>query len=101
MNKIEEMTLTIAKYQSLIEQRDANIREMQDNLRLVIRENKHLQETVEQVSRERDAAQRNLQDATDLSNRRGNELAGAQTFLSKADTISSAEVQQKLAALNE
>ncbi|KAF9523716.1 hypothetical protein CPB83DRAFT_862354 [Crepidotus variabilis] len=100
-HKIEELALTIAKRESVIEQREVLLRNYHDELQIMRNENRRLRESNEQLTRERDNFARNLQDATDLSNRRGNELAGAQTFLSKADTISSAELQEKVAALNE
>ena len=40
-------------------------------------------------------------EVTDLSNLRGNELAGAQAFLAKTDTISGQEVQDLVHTLNE
>lgn len=50
---------------------------------------------------ERDGLNRNLEDATELSKIRGNELAGSQVFLTRADTISVADLRDQINALND
>jgi len=63
--------------------------------------NSDLRTANQSLQYERDGLNRNLQDATQLSNVRGNELAGSQVFLSRADTVSVAELQDRINALNE
>ncbi len=63
--------------------------------------NKELRTANQSLQYERDGLNRNLEDATQLSNVRGNELAGSQVFLSRADTVSVAELQDRINALNE
>ncbi|KAJ2935090.1 hypothetical protein H1R20_g2032, partial [Candolleomyces eurysporus] len=62
----------------------------------------HMQdEELKAVLNELSAVKQQLSDAVNLSEVRGKELKGAQVFLTKADTLSVADVVQKVNALNE
>lgn len=53
------------------------------------------------LQHERNGLSQDLENTTNLSNARGNELAGAQAFLTKADSISAVELRDVVDALNE
>ena len=64
-------------------------------------EKQRAKDTINGLQNELNNVHQQLEDAKNLSELRGKELLGAQVFLTKADTLSIAEVGEKVTALNE
>ena len=71
------------------------------NVNTLSHENQRLKETIEGMQLELRAVTKKYEDAKLLSDTRGKELHGAQTFLTKADSLSVSDLIQKVNALNE
>ncbi|KAJ3500447.1 hypothetical protein NLJ89_g9791 [Agrocybe chaxingu] len=95
----------IRSLEERIEAQGAAVRDREaetaETIQSLLEDNEILQQRNQQLEWEIDSLRDRLQDATALSDARGKELIGAQTFLSTADTISISEVVSKVAALNE
>ena len=88
--------------QAALEAKDLEIQRIHEHYQDELKQQrKKYKNTIEGFEYEVDNLQHKFNEVTSLSDIRGRELAGAQTFLSTADTISVSEVVDKVTALNE
>lgn len=98
---VEQLEHKIARHRSIIDVQEADLARTTRNYTSTLSANKELREACDHLQHERDELNRKLVEVTDLSNLRGNELAGAQAFLTKTDNISGQELQDLVHTLNE
>jgi len=88
--------------QAALEAKDLEIQRIHEHYQDELKQQrKKYKSTIEGLEYEVGNLQHKFNEVTSLSDTRGRELAGAQTFLSTADTISVSEVVDKVTALNE
>ena len=100
-DKLRQTRAQLENYDRELRRKNEELGSYQRHVGYLQHEKQRAKDTINGLQNDLNNVHQQLEDAKNLSEVRGKELLGAQVFLTKADTLSIAEVGEKVTALNE